>query len=348
LQFANHVRFSDRAATFNFAFLRTGKNRVKDVLLGRNDTEGREKKAGFLLRRLRYYILDASCGLGIVVRKTACLWVAISSFWCVAAAVAAVTSRIPPMRPPQFLNIYRESVKVANLDRYTAIEREAVRTCVRVKCPNIYFAAESREQDTQWTWFFSLFDSREDVDRAAAIYAQNAELHTAMARIVESKKDIVSPPQNTLAKYREDLSRDFGVDIPHARLLTITVIQVRDGHLAEFEERQELVNRMTGKRDSESAYARPVGLVYQAVSGTTAETFYVILPQHNLLKREQTSPRDSAAEAEVNRLTDVAVADSAATLPTIRPDFSCVPRNWIAVDPDFWAPAGINDWLPAQ
>ena len=169
-----------------------------------------------------------------------------------------------------------------------------------------------------------------------------------MARIVESKKDIVSPPQNTLAKYREDLSRDFGVDIPHARLLTITVIQVRDGHLAEFEERQKLVNRTTGKRDSESAYARPVGLVYQAVSGTTAETFYVILPHHNLLKREQTSPRVSAAEAEVKRLTDVAVADSAATLPTIRPDFSCVPRNWIAVDPDFWAPAGINDWLPAQ
>ena len=321
---------------------------MKDVLVGRNDTVIREEKAGFLLRRLRYYIADASGGLGIVVRKTACLWLAISSFWCLAAAVAPIVSRFPPVRPPQFLNIYRESVKLANLDAYNAIEREAVHTCVRVKCPNIYFAAVSREQDTQWTWFFSSFDSREDVDRVAAIYAQNAELHAAMTRIVESKKDIVSPPQNTLARYREDLSRDFGADIPHARFFTITVIHVRDGHLAEFEERQKLINRMTGNRDSESAYARPVGLVYQAVSGTKAETFYVILPHHNLLKTEQTGPRDSAAESEVKRLTDVAVADSAATLLTIRPDFSLVLRNWIAADPDFWAPAGINDWLPAQ
>ena len=60
--------------------------------------------------------------------------------------------------------VYRESVKVANLDAYNAIEREAVHTCVRVKCPNIYFAAVCREQDTHWTWFFSSFDSREDVD----------------------------------------------------------------------------------------------------------------------------------------------------------------------------------------
>jgi len=130
--------------------------------------------------------------------------------------------------------------------------------------------------------------------------------------------------------------------------LTITVIHVRDGYLAEFEERQRLINRMTGNRDSESAFARPAGLVYQAVSETTAETFYVILPHHNLLKREQTSFRDSAVESEVKRLTDVAVADSAASIPTIRPDFSLVPRNWIAADPDFWAPARINDWLPAQ
>ena len=189
------------------------------------------------------------------------------------------------MRPPEFLNIYRESVKVANLDAYNAIEREAVHTCVQVKCPNIYFAAVSRKQDTQWTWFFSSFDSREDVDRVAAIYAQKAELNAAMARIVERKKDIVSPPQNTLARYREDLSRDFGVDIPHARFLTITVIHVRDGYLAEFEERQRLINRMTGNRDSESAFARPAGLVYQAVSETTAETFYVILPHHKPAKK---------------------------------------------------------------
>jgi hypothetical protein len=282
------------------------------------------------------------------VRKTARLWLAISSFWWLAVAAALIASRIPPMRPPEFLNIYRESVKVANLDAYNAIEREAVHTCVQVKCPNIYFAAVSRKQDTQWTWFFSSFDSREDVDRVAAIYAQKAELNAAMARIVERKKDIVSPPQNALARYREDLSRDFGVDIPHARFLTITVIHVRDGYLAEFEERQRLINRMTGNRDSESAFARPAGLVYQAVSETTAETFYVILPHHNLLKREQTSFRDSAVESEVKRLTDVAVADSAASIPTIRPDFSLVPRNWIAADPDFWAPARINDWLPAQ
>jgi hypothetical protein len=138
------------------------------------------------------------------VRKTARLWLAISSFWWLAVAAALIASRIPPMRPPEFLNIYRESVKVANLDAYNAIEREAVHTCVQVKCPNIYFAAVSRKQDTQWTWFFSSFDSREDVDRVAAIYAQKAELNAAMARIVERKKERYCQPS---PEYSSEVSR---------------------------------------------------------------------------------------------------------------------------------------------
>lgn len=251
------------------------------------------------------------------------------------------------MRPPQFLNISRESLKASNTDAYNAIEREAVHTCVRLKCPNSYFAVESGI-DTLTVWFLSMFESQEDIDRAIAIYAQDKELSAAMAQIVETKKDIVTPPQNTLLRYRQDLSRDFGVDMPHARVLTITVISVRDGHLSEFEERQKLINRAAGGRDSESPTARPVGFVYQGLSAAAAQTFYVILPRHNgapgqQLRKLAGPPRDSTLEAEIDRLTDAAIAGSEATFFAIRPDFSCLPRDWIAADPDFWSPAGIYD-----
>jgi hypothetical protein len=282
------------------------------------------------------------------MRKTACVWLAISSFASLAVAVAPIASPIPPMRPPQFLNVYRESVKAANIDAYDAIEREAVHTCKALKCPNTYFAFESGI-DTRQVWFLSLFDSQEDLDRVAAIYAHNAELNAAMARIAESKKDIVTPPENTVVKYREDLSRDFGVDFPHARVLTITVIRVREGHLGDFEERQELINRAAGNRDSESAVARPVGLVYQGASADAAQTFFVILPRNNRSSEERsrkpasTKARDAALEAEIDRLGEAAIVSSEATSFGIRPDFSYLPRDWIAADPDFWSPAGIRD-----
>jgi hypothetical protein len=278
--------------------------------------------------------------------KSATLWLAISLCWPLAVAVAPISS--PPAHPPQVLNIYRESVKAANIDAYNAIEREAVHTCKRLKCPNTYFAFESGI-DTRRVWFLSLFDSQQDLDRVAAIYAQNAELNAAMARIAESKKDIVTPPENTVVKHREDLSRDFGVDFPHARVLTITVIRVRDGHLGDFEERQKLINRAAGNRDSESAVARPVGLVYQGASADAAQTFFVILPQNNRSPEERsrklapTKPRDAALEAKIDRLGDAAIVSSEATSFGIRPDFSYLPRDWIAADPDFWSPAGIRD-----
>jgi hypothetical protein len=279
--------------------------------------------------------------------KTASLWLAISLCWSLAVAVAPISSRTPPTRPPQFLNIYRESLKASNMDAYNAIEREAVRTCVRLKCPNSYFALDSGV-DTLTVWFLSMFDSQEDVDRAIAIYAQDKELSAAMAQIVESKKNIVTRPQNTLVRYRQDLSRDFGVDMPHARVLTITVISVRDGHLSEFEERQRLINRAARSRDSESPTARPVGLVYHGVSASDAHTFYVISPRRNTSEEQSkrlkaTSPRDSTLEAEIDHLTDAAIAGSEVTFFAIRPDFSCLPRDWIAADPDFWSPAGIYD-----
>jgi hypothetical protein len=252
------------------------------------------------------------------------------------------------MRLPPILNVFRESVKASYTDAYNTIEREAVHTCVRLHCPNSYFALDSGLEPRQ-VWFISLFDSQEAVDRAAAIYAQNAELHAAIARIAESKKDMVSSPENTLVRYREDLSRYFGTDVPHARALTITVIRVRDGHLAEFAERQKLINCAAGSRDSESGIARPVGLVYQGMAAADAQKFFEILPQRQKpAKLNAAQPRDAALEAELDRLGDAAVASSEALSLSIRPDFSCLPPEWIAADPDFWAPAGIYVPLRAQ
>jgi hypothetical protein len=39
----------------------------------------------------------------------------------------------------------------------------------------------------------------------------------------------------------------------------------------------------------------------------------------------------------------VAIVSSEAASFGIRPDFSYLPRDWIAADPDFWSPAGIRD-----
>ncbi|MFY9802995.1 MAG: hypothetical protein WA211_19070 [Candidatus Acidiferrales bacterium] len=285
------------------------------------------------------------------------LQLTISLLACSALLAAQNSPKTTSMRPPPILNVFREYVKAGNTEiteSYNAIEQEAVRTCVRLHCPNSYFAAESHEPDGRPAWWFSMFDSPAEVDRAAGIYAQNAELHAAMARILESKKDLVWSPENTLAKYRADLSRDSGVDFPHAIWLTVTVIKVRDGRLAEFAELQKQINRAAAERGSERAGTRPSGLVYQGMAAADAQTFFIILPQRNLPKRQRdgaasgADPSEAAAAAAIERLAAEAITSSATTSPAIRPDFSCVSREWIAADPDFWAPAGIYIPLDAR
>jgi hypothetical protein len=283
------------------------------------------------------------------MRKAAILWLTISPLLASSTFLAGHnSSSTASMQLPPILNIFRESVKPGNLDAYTAIEREAVHTCVRLHCPNSYFALQAGLEARQ-IWFISLFDSQEAADRAAAIYAQNAELHAAMAQIAESKKDMVSSPENTLVKYREDLSRDLGTDVPHALVMTINIIHVRDGHIADFEKRQKLINRAAGNRDSGSAEAHPVGLVYQGIAAADALTFFIILPRrHQPDNLRAPQVRDAALEAEIDRLGDAAVASSETIWFGFRPDFSCLPPEWIAADPNVWAPAGIYVSLHAR
>lgn len=142
------------------------------------------------------------------MNRAASVWLAISLMGPLVFTITERTSPVPSIRPPQLLFIHRESVKVANVDNYNAIETEAVRTCVRLKCPNTYFAIESG-RDIHLVWFLTPVDSQEEVDRVNAVYAQNSELKRAMARIVKSKKDIVTASETGLVKYRAELSSRF-------------------------------------------------------------------------------------------------------------------------------------------
>lgn len=258
-------------------------------------------------------------------------------------AQGQASKELDPMTPPpNFFAVSREFVKPGKDLLYNEIETDGARVCGRMKCPNSYLAISSITGPSQ-VWWLTPFDSYLDLERIASGYGSDPALLTELAHIVERKADIVTPPELLYAEYRKDLSHDGGLDLRHARFLSITSFKIAPGRTEEFEQLQRL---------QKSAYER-AGVedghwVYQVFSGGSDYEFFVIRPLVALSDLERVRDSYSAkfqaaigpSRADIHRLTAAAILSSTTYLFTPNPAWSYLPKDWIATDPQFWdAPA---------
>lgn len=247
---------------------------------------------------------------------------------------------------PRYFVVSREYVKPGKDLPYNEIETDAARICARMGCPNAYLAINSITGPTQ-VWWLTPFESYTHLESMASGYAANPALLTELARIVERKADLITPPELSYAEYREDLSHASGPDLPHAKYVSITTISVAPGHQEEFEQLRKIE-----KSAHERAGVADSHLVYQLVSGTSDQEFLVITPLVALSDldrmRDRHGPKYQAAisasgRADMRRLTAAAVVKSATYLFTPKPAWSHLPKEWIAVDPQFWGAAAVKE-----
>jgi len=125
-------------------------------------------------------------------------------------------------RPPQILQIVRESLKQSGEAAYKAIEEDAARICADLECPNSHLAMESLTGPKE-VWWLTPYESESDRQRVADGYASNHALMAALQDIRRRKQGLVGTPIDILANYRADPSRNASWKVGGTRFFVVTV-----------------------------------------------------------------------------------------------------------------------------
>ncbi len=125
-------------------------------------------------------------------------------------------------RPPQILQIVRESLKQSGEAAFKAIEEDAARICADLKCPNSHLAMESLTGPKE-VWWLTPYESESDRQRVANGYARNRALMAALQDIPKRKQGLVGAPIDILANYRRDLSGKASWKVGGTRFFVVTV-----------------------------------------------------------------------------------------------------------------------------
>jgi hypothetical protein len=125
-------------------------------------------------------------------------------------------------RPPQMLQIVRESLNEGGEAEYRTIEEDAARICADLNCPNAHLAMESLTGPKE-VWWLTPYESESDRQRVANGYASNRALMSALKDILRRKQGLVGAPIDMLANYRGDLSGQASWKMRGTRFFVVTM-----------------------------------------------------------------------------------------------------------------------------
>jgi hypothetical protein len=242
-------------------------------------------------------------------------------------ALAACIQPLAAQDPPSpIIYIYREQIKSGKSAAYTQIEEAAARFCAKANCPNPYLAITSLTGPNE-AWWINGFDSMDAMEKVWHQYGANQEISQELDRVAEKKADLAFSANIWMARFRDDLSFSSTQLSPH--FISISVIHVRPGHVANFEKMRQFLRNV-----QRNSIGHPLW-VYQVTSGAEDTTFLVMIPGRTMQEIQATPVPDDHLSNLGDLIRD-AIASSETRLYAVSPSMSMPASSWVEADPDFW------------
>ncbi len=240
--------------------------------------------------------------------------------------------------PPRLLRIFREDIKSGKNSAHEKVESAYVRAFSKSGYPS-YLGLDSATGTNQ-AWFLESYDSYESMDKAIHL-ADTEPLKTTLAQLDAQDGELRTGERGMIATYQKDMSYlPVPSNMAKARYVSINTIRVRPGHAADFAEMRKLVNAAFAR--SESKQRR---VVYSVTSGAPVGTYLILAAMDSL--KTMDAPRSGMTMAEVfgadnlaryEKLLAEIVISNESTMFALNPKMSNPPKEFIAADPEFWAP----------
>lgn len=242
--------------------------------------------------------------------------------------------------PPNILMIETDNIKPYMTVPYDKVAEQYIAPSVKAKLPGSVIAMEALTGAPRAQYLFA-YDSFQGMQDMEDMINKNDALHSTFKALDAQEAAYTSEVHNVIWHYRDDLSNSAAsADIPHDRFWESIVFHIKPGHDQEF----EAVAKMY-----KDAYAK-IGVnlhwaTFESEMGAS-DTYIVLLPMVSLkdeddgLARQKTVMDAFGADGmhqmeETARDAYMSIDD---TLWEVNPKTSYVPKEWIAANPDFWAP----------
>ena len=256
----------------------------------------------------------------------------------VSAAVRATAQEPPP--PPKVLQIFREEVKPGKGPAHAKVEAGWPAAFAKANWPTHYFALTSMTGPSE-AWFITGFDSLAAWEKETKAQESNKTLTAELDALLEKDGELLSGGSGLLLTHREDLSNGPHVDIAKMRYFRIITFRVRPGHDADFTNSVKIVRDAYKKANVALSWG-----VFQVVAGMPGPTFMVWVPMKSLDEVDATMKAAKAIQEAQGEEGQKALSKASSdgfinvtqNLYSFSPQMSYPPKEWVAKDPDFWAP----------
>jgi hypothetical protein len=265
------------------------------------------------------------------------------SFFAAVTLVAwvqpAAAQKSPDMTPPNILVVQTEMLKPGLSGRaHQKTESAFVQAMASAKSPVHYFGADSMSGPTR-ALFFMGFDSYADWQKAMEPLMQDTTLGAAFDSASEADGKLLSSFATLVFRYQPDMSVNPGVDLAQMRFVEITVITIKPGHDAEWQQLAKL---------HDQAYGKVPGMHYamwEEVLGNESGGEYIVTAPLQSLAELDTRHAGavkawkavSADQKQKMRDLESSSFQSIHTnLYAFNPKMSYVRDAWKSESPDFW------------
>lgn len=260
----------------------------------------------------------------------------------IAAATAAVAQTLPT-KQPNYLQIYREEVKIGHTADHAKVEAGWPAAYEKAKNPYSYIALTSMTGLGE-AWFIVPFESHEAMEDAMT-RDEEAALSASLDRLRREDAEHISSGRSILAMARKDLSRGAFPDTAKQRFYEVTIFRVRPGHGRQFEAAAKAYGSAAERSAPQTGYR-----VYEVIAGMPAPTYLVFSSVTSYGAFDKSMADDMAImkgatseeQSTLEKFSAEALAGSEVIRLRLDPRMSYVPAELRAQDP-FWAakPTGL-------
>jgi hypothetical protein len=253
--------------------------------------------------------------------------------------------------PPALLQIEREELRPGKGAAHAANEAVWAAAYAKAQSP-VYWLGMTTVSGPSEAWFLTRHDSFAAFEKDEASTDANHALMAERDRIAAIDGELLTRTSTILARYRPELSYQPTVTLPNMRYMTVNLMRVKAGHVANFTDGWKTIVEAHKKASMDEHWA-----VYQVESGMPDTTFLFLYARKSLAEIDAAGPmhgaagyRDAVGDSG-RRQMDQAYQDGIDMTQTmhvrLRPGMSNLPKDWAETDA-YWTPPASGTTVTAK
>lgn len=273
------------------------------------------------------------------------------AFLCLASSppVAGAQEANSSESPPKVLQIFVESVKPGQSAAHEKIETGWPQAFRKAKWPTHYLAVTSMSGPGE-AWYMTGHASYAAMEADNRNVEKTPALSKELERLSAVDGELLSGTRGILATYRPDLSYRPDISLARMRYYALTIITLKPGYDSAFAEVRKVVNAGHDKANMDEHWT-----MYQVTSGMAGSAYLLFIPMKSLQEADVAQEshgkpyQDALGQAGRQQLRDFArdaMATSETKLFAFSPKMSYPSDEWVASDPQYWAPKTVSAAKP--